>query len=186
MFHRFQLVGPFLYVRMTLPPTRHGADSRPLHRGAQRVRWRAPLLEDVLRAAHPAILRRHRRDAAGTDLRRRSPSLWFYGLHQTFTSLALLFIPNLRLTAMLTEHMGDDVELPAFELTQGGDNATQAIDEEIWELAELARDTPAVREDLERGRRYVLRCAPNRRPPRSLPRSMSSSPATDGARRGGR
>ena len=50
-----------------------------------------------------------------------------------------------RLTALLAPSLGDDAALMALEVTQGGENASQAIDGEIWDLAELARETPAVR-----------------------------------------
>ena len=80
---------------------------------------------------------------------RVAAELLFYGLHQTFTCIGLLFIPNMRLSAMLTDFNVPDPELTAPELTQGDANATQAIDEEIWELAELARATPVVAKILQ-------------------------------------
>ena len=51
---------------------------------------------------------------------------------------------NLRLNGLLAESAGTDAALIALEVTQGGDNASQAIDGEIGELARLARETPAV------------------------------------------
>jgi pyruvate,water dikinase len=50
-----------------------------------------------------------------------------------------------RLTALLAESVGDNATLMALEVTQGGENASQAIDGEIWELAALARRAPAVK-----------------------------------------
>jgi pyruvate,water dikinase len=84
-------------------------------------------------------------DAMGTDadLRTAAETL-FYGFHQTFTCLGLLFIPNMQLGAILAQHNVEDAELIAHELTQGGDNATQDIDEEIWRLAEDARENQSV------------------------------------------
>ncbi len=76
--------------------------------------------------------------------------IWAYGFHQTFTCLALMFEPGMRLTALLADGESDDGSLAAQEVVQGGENATQAIDREIWELAELARKTPAVAKILER------------------------------------
>jgi pyruvate,water dikinase len=85
---------------------------------------------------------------APADFQRAAETL-FYGFHQTFTCLGLLFIPNMQLSAMLTQYEVEDAELTGYELTQGGDNATQQIDEEIWKLAELARSTPAVAKTIE-------------------------------------
>ena len=49
-----------------------------------------------------------------------------------------------RLTALLAEHAGGDATLLAYEVTQGGENASQLVDGEIWELGSLARTMPAV------------------------------------------
>ncbi len=144
MFQRFQMVGPFLYVRTTMPPMERLAQMAPRYvavsqeYGGPSRFWKTycePRIQrtcDEIAAMQP-----------GSDLQAAAEA-WFYGFHQTFTSLALLYIPNMRLTALLTEHVGADVELLAFEVTQGGNNATQDIDTEIWDLAALARATPAV------------------------------------------
>ena len=63
--------------------------------------------------------------------------------------MAMLMEANMRLTALLTESVGADATLLAFELTQGGENTSQAIDREIWELAALARKMPAAQRILE-------------------------------------
>ena len=74
-----------------------------------------------------------------------------YGFHQTFTSLVPLFEPGMRIQAMLSQSAIEDAELLGLEMIQSGDNATLAIDAEVWQLADLARRTPAVRAILERG-----------------------------------
>jgi pyruvate,water dikinase len=79
---------------------------------------------------------------------RTAAETWMYGFHQTFTSSALLGEAQMRLTALLAEHAPADAQLLALEATQGGDNASQEIDREIWNLAEIARSTPAVRQIL--------------------------------------
>jgi pyruvate,water dikinase len=56
------------------------------------------------------------------------------------------------LVGLLKEHVGDQAELLASEATQGGDNASQAIDREIWELAATARRSPETVVALESGR----------------------------------
>ena len=155
-FQRFQMVGPFLYVRTTMQPMeqmtriipRYVAVSKEY--GGPLSFWKTycePRIKnacDDIAATQP-----------GADLQ-AAAELWFYGFHQTFTSLALLFIPNMRLTAMLTEHVGEDVEILGFEVTQGGDNATQDIDAEIWALAGLARETAAVSRIVQSGRSDAL------------------------------
>jgi phosphohistidine swiveling domain-containing protein len=46
------------------------------------------------------------------------------------------------------EQFGPEGDLLAYELTQGYDNATLAVDQELWELAQLARALPPVRDAL--------------------------------------
>jgi pyruvate,water dikinase len=156
VFSRFQLAGPFLYARMTMPPPEKMAAMLPryLAVGAEyggalglwkkfcepRIQRSCEELEQMPSTADP----------------RTAAELLFYGFHQTFTCLGLMFIPNMQLSALLTEHNVPDAELTGFELTQGGANATQAVDEEIWNLAELARKTPAVNAILQAPRDNAL------------------------------
>lgn len=144
MFRRFQFVGPYFYVRTTPPEPEKIAEMAPRYMEVTAEFGNASNFWQ--RYAEPRIKRscaELEALAAGADLA-AAAELWFYGFHQTFTCLALLFLPSMRLNVMLAEIVGTDAELTSFELTQGGDNATQAIDAEIWELAEMARETPAV------------------------------------------
>ncbi|MGH7621969.1 MAG: hypothetical protein ACREMU_06480, partial [Gemmatimonadaceae bacterium] len=150
VFYRLQYAGPFLYTRETPYGSermmRAGLRYRDVARehGGALTFWREycrPRIEAVCREVA----------AAGDDAElRHIADLWAYGFHQTFTSLALLFEANMRLTAMLTAAGGDAGALAALEVIQGGANATQAIDDEIWGLADLARRTPAVETALRR------------------------------------
>jgi pyruvate,water dikinase len=156
VFHRFQFVGPYLYARMTVPGPEEVAVMAPRYvevgaeYGNAHNFWKTYCEPRIEGACNDLA-----RLGPGADLAAAAET-WFYGLHQTFTCLALLFLPNMRLGAVLTELVGDDAELTGFELTQGGENATQAIDEEIWRLAELARATPAIATILASGRDDAL------------------------------
>lgn len=144
MFYRFQLVGPFMYARMTMNSPERMAEIVPRYIEVSKEYGGA--LAFWLRYCEPRIARSCGELAAmgpGADLA-AAAELAQYGFHQTFTSLTSLGIASLRLGAMLTAAGVENPELTALEVTQGGDNATQAIDGEIWELAELARATPAV------------------------------------------
>ena len=144
LFFRFQLAGPFLYARMN-PfelgriagiAARYQEVSRQY--GNARGFWEQycePRIQDVWRqlAATP------------TDAPLQSSAeLWGYGFHQTLTCQSLLGEANLRLIGLLAPIAADDPMLRSLEVTQGGDNASQAIDGEIWQLTDLARRTPAV------------------------------------------
>ena len=151
MFHRFQYAGPFLYARETMPEP------------AQLIRLALRYREVSQEHGGPVALWenycRPRIEAAcselaamdGTASPRQIAGVWGYGFHQTFTSLVPMFETGMRLTAMLAEGGPDDGSLASQEVVQGGENATQAIDREIWELAELARKTPAVTKILAAG-----------------------------------
>lgn len=143
-FRRFQTVGPFLFVRATPPsPERLAVLAPPViavtrEYGSAYHLWKKFCEPRITQACE---------DLAGlhssVEFQRAAETL-FYGFHQTFTCLALLFIPNMQLNAMLKEYNVEDADLTSFELTQGGDNATQDIDGEIWRLAEIARSIPSV------------------------------------------
>jgi len=144
VFYRFQYAGPFLYARespyeperMMRNVLRYREVSRE-HGGAERF-W--------LEFCRPRIVRVCR-ELAEWDDRAGLLALgerWAYAFHQTFTSLAPMFEPGMALNTVLEEIFGEEAPLVALEVLQGGENATQAIDAEIWELAELARRTPAV------------------------------------------
>ena len=144
MFERFQVAGAFLYCRVTMPGPERIAAMAPRYiavaqeYGGALNFWKQYCEHRIMQAAADI-------DAMGpgADLRVAAETL-FYGFHQTFTCIGLLFIPNIQLGAMLAEYDVEDAELTAHELTQGGDNATQDIDEEIWRLSELARANPTV------------------------------------------
>lgn len=149
MFHRFQTVGPYLYINVTEPPPeRMAAMAPPIVALGKRSGGALPFWQNDCESRIRQACADLGSMAADADLLTVS-QLLFYGFHQTFTSLTLLFIPGMRLGGLLGELQVPDAELAAFELTQGGENATQAIDEEIWNLAELARGTPAVVRTLE-------------------------------------
>jgi phosphohistidine swiveling domain-containing protein len=144
-FRRFQWAGPFQYVRVSpYGPERMAQIAARYGEVAQRFgnrlgfwqQYCQPRIEGVCRdlAAAPD-------DAPISTL----AEAWGYGWHQTFTSAAILGLRNMALTALLAESAGDDAALIALEVTQGGDNASQEIDAEIYNLAALARRTPAVR-----------------------------------------
>lgn len=147
-FHRFQMVGPFLYARMTMHPPERMAQIVPRYLevngqfGGALAFWQQYCMPRIQRSCDELSAMDPNVDLAA------AAELWFYGFHQTFTCLPLIGVPNMRLTALLQEFV-DDAELTSFEVTQGDENATQAIDGEIWQLAELARETPAVLRILE-------------------------------------
>jgi pyruvate,water dikinase len=141
VFYRFQIAGPFLYARQTMPAPqdlmRMGLRYREVAKangGGLRF-WREfcrPRIEHACAEIAAWDSRRPLADLAGE---------YAYGFHQTFTVLALIFEASMQVGAMLG---GDHESLDALEVTQGGGNPSQAIDAEIWELAQLARRTPAV------------------------------------------
>jgi len=149
MFYRFQYVGPFLYARESpYEPERlmrnvMGYRAVAREHGGPPAFWQQYCRPRAERAC---------RELAALDSNASLQSvaeLWAYGFHQTFTSMALFMEASMRLAALLTEADGDDEPLTRFELTQDGQNATQAIDGEIWDLAELARATSQVKRLLE-------------------------------------
>jgi pyruvate,water dikinase len=143
-FYRFQTCGPFLYVNVAEPPPERLMALAPRYTAVAQeyggaLRFWATFCEPRIKQACADLAAMDDR----ADLGAAAETL-FYGFHQTFTCLGLLFLPSLRLSAMLKEYDVAEPDLTALELTQGGENATQRIDEEIWRLAELARATPAV------------------------------------------
>jgi hypothetical protein len=69
---------------------------------------------------------------------------WQYGWRQTFTSMSLLF----PLVAQLEQLIPDSSAAAGAvgqDLIAGDDNTSQCIDDSIWELAELVRDSEAAR-----------------------------------------
>ena len=74
----------------------------------------------------------------------RVAEVFAYGLAQTFTSLTPIFGAAMPLQMLLIEVFGPEGAMLAHEVTQSGKNASQAMDEELAELAGLARETPAV------------------------------------------
>lgn len=143
-FHRFQLAGPFQFVRMTPDAPERMAGMAPRYHDVAREHrnilgfWEQ-YAEPRIKQACASISAM----GAGASLR-TAAELWGYGFHQTFTTSALMSEAMGRLTLLLAETFGADSGLQALEVTQGGDNASQAIDGEIWTLAQLARQTPIV------------------------------------------
>jgi phosphohistidine swiveling domain-containing protein len=151
VFYRFQLLGPFLYANATEPPPERIAAMAPGYMAAgEKYGGAWGMWSQNCEPRIAAACDRLGAMDAGADLR-EAAELLFYGFHQTFTCLGLLFLPGLRLNALLNEAHVADPELTSHELTQGGENATQRIDGEVWELAEMARRSPAVRAIIERG-----------------------------------
>ena len=144
MFYRFQFAGPFYYVR-TAPyePARAGEINARLREVARQhggglAFWREYCEPRIRRACSELA-------AADADVPLRwVAEHWAYGLHQTFTSASIVGEAMTRLTTLLARYVPSDAALLAYEVTQGGENASQMVDGEIWELASLARKTPAV------------------------------------------
>jgi rifampicin phosphotransferase len=144
-FYRWQFVGPFLYSRdLPFPPDqmkRIGANYRACSEqfgGCLRF-WKEhcePRIRQVCTDLAEASL-----TVPLLEIAER----WDYGLHQTFTSASLLAPPSQQLTALLVTQVGEGAaSLLAFEVTQGGQNASQQIDAEVRELARLARESEPV------------------------------------------
>ena len=144
-FSRWQFAGPFFYVRDTMEPPARIAEMIPGYREVAKRHGNALGFWEQYCRLRIQQACKDLANASGDAPLRSLAEVWGYGWHQTFTSIAPLFEPAMRLTALLAESMGDDAALLAHEVTQGGDNASQAIDAEIHDLAALARRTPAVR-----------------------------------------
>ena len=139
MFYRFQFAGPFSYVRMDpYEPARHSEISARLRENARQHGnalgfWRDYCEPRIQRACSELA-------AAPADAPLRWVSEhWAYGIHQTFTSAASLGEVMMRLTPLLAEYLPGDAKLLAYEVTQGGENATQMIHGENGELVAVAR-----------------------------------------------
>jgi len=143
-FYRFQTAGPFLFFRATPPsPERMAVLAPPIMKVAQEYGsgyglWKNFCERRIIQACEDIAM-----STSPGDIRDVAETL-FYGFHQTFTCLSLLFLPSMQLDAMLKEYGVEDAELTSYELTQGDENATQDVDAEIWSLAELARSIPSV------------------------------------------
>jgi pyruvate,water dikinase len=144
VFQRFQLAGPFLYALATPPSPELLMKMAPrvvavaAEYGTALAFWKEYCEPRIVRSCDELT------KLGRVEELKTGAETWYYGFHQTFTSLSLIFIPSMRLGGMLTELFGaSDAELLGNEVTQGGENATQEIDFAIWELAELARTTPA-------------------------------------------
>lgn len=143
MFKRFQMVGPYLYVRTTMPPPEelmriaapYPERVRPY--GNTRGFWDAYAQPRIKQAA--AVIASSAPDTPPEDV----AEMWGWGFHQTFTTSSLMSSVAIGLTIMLAEPLGPDAMLAMHEVTQGGENASQQIDGEINDLAQLARNTPA-------------------------------------------
>ena len=144
MFYRFQYAGPYLYARETpYEPERAmrnvlGYREVSRNHGGPMAFWQKYCRPRIERVCSELA------SASGDTPPATIAELYGYGFHQTFTSLVPLFEPAMRLGAMLGEAPGEAPPLALLEVLQGGDNATQEIDREIWELSDLARRTPEV------------------------------------------
>jgi pyruvate,water dikinase len=143
-FYRFQFVGPFLYLRVSpWAPERTAALSNRYRDVAKQYGGAAAFWQ---RHGQPRIERVCRELAGASNdvpletVAERSG----YGFHQTFTASSLLIEASMRLTAIVGEYIEGDPSLVMFELTQGGNNASQAVDAEVWELANIARQSAGV------------------------------------------
>jgi pyruvate,water dikinase len=144
MFYRNQFAGPFRYGRMT--PYAPARMTEINSRYRELTKRHGNVLGFWLRYCEPRI-RQACQELAAAAVDVPLPPLWEvwgYGHHQTFTSAAMLREAMARLNALLIEGVGADATLVALEVTQGGENASQTIDGEIWELSTLARQAPAV------------------------------------------
>jgi len=144
MFWRFQLVGPFLYARETMYPEERLMQLVP--RWMQVAQQHGGALAFWKTYCEPRIQQACDELAAmdGTTDLAAASELMHWGFHQTFVCLPSMFVSRMGLGALLTAAGVDDVELTSHEVTQGGANATQDIDAEIWALAELARANGAI------------------------------------------
>ncbi len=68
-----------------------------------------------------------------------------YGMALTFTSIIPIFATAMPLRLLLEQHFGPEGALLADEATQGGINASQAVDAQLVTLGALARSLPEVR-----------------------------------------
>jgi phosphohistidine swiveling domain-containing protein len=145
MFFRFQLAGPFLYARMSPePPEQLMKRVPPLLELAKQYGNGLGYWQEYCRPRIQGACKDLRASPAGTSPREIAKT-WGYGLHQTFLCLGLLGFASIRLNTLLAEYVGAaDAALLALEVTQGGENPSQMIDGEIWELAALARANKAV------------------------------------------
>jgi pyruvate,water dikinase len=143
-FYRFQTLGPYLYVNITEPPPERLGAMAPRYLAVSKE-YGGPLRFWTSYCEPRIIDAAARLDAMddAAELRVAAETL-FYGFHQTFTCLGMFFIPSLRLSALITQFNIEQPELTAHELTQGGENATQMIDERIWQLGEMARANATV------------------------------------------
>ncbi len=142
-FHRFQVVGPFHYARVTPdPPERMGLAFAALgqvlgeHGGCVPfwTQWCLPRVEEVCRQLE---------DVPDDAPLQRVAEDFEYALHQTFTSILALFA-NVMPMGMMLDAVGLDGRSVAQQVVQGGRNASQEIDAEICRLADLARADPEV------------------------------------------
>ncbi len=82
------------------------------------------------------------REATGTESIADLLEVFGYGFEQTFLMWGIY---DDHPQAFLKEEMGDEAERLAAELTRGYPNATLEADQALWELAQDAKERPAVR-----------------------------------------
>lgn len=143
-FHRFQFVGPFLYVRRSPGPPDHV--QQVIGQLVGKVREHGGVLgfwkdhgEERIRGSIDSVPQ-----APTLDDMSRVAESWSYGWHQTFTSMGMLFPLVAQLEALIPKSMADPGAI-AQDLIAGDDNPSQGIDDDIWQLAESIRGTEAER-----------------------------------------
>jgi phosphohistidine swiveling domain-containing protein len=143
-FAGVQFVGLFYYARRTPYAPEKAAkaaglyDRALLEHGGALLFWR--------NFAEPRIRDVCAKFAGTSEMSLRSlAELWTYGIHQTLTSMTLLQHLYLQLVSLLTDAFGPAAPLRTQEVIQGGGNASQAIDAEIWNLAQLVREAAPLR-----------------------------------------
>lgn len=143
-FVHAQFVGPFQYVAM-VPPEGEALAAAMRGVGALMGRFGSPLgywlqfCEVRCRAAAEALS-----GSLTTAPIAEVEDAYAYGQAQTFTSLLPLVGAFFPLRELLQQRFGPEGSLLADEATQGGTNASQAMDLEIVKLANLVREVPTV------------------------------------------
>jgi pyruvate,water dikinase len=144
VFHRFQFVGPFLYVRRSPEPGERGREviGRLLakareYEGALGF-WKNHC-DSRIRNAIETVPSEPKVEAFS-----EIAEAWQYGWRQTFTSMSMLF-PLVGQLERLIPDSAADAGAIAQDLIAGDDNPSQGIDGAIWELAESVRDSEAAR-----------------------------------------
>ena len=146
-YYRFQLAGPFQYVRRApWEDEREGlvaraSDALLARYGSVAAFWRA-FSEPRIRAAVDYF-----REPQAEKSMLMVAERWAHGWWQTFTPMTPMLLAQAELLQLLSEHFDEgEATLLLDEVRQGGENASQDIDAEIDVLAAIARDDDTVAE----------------------------------------